>query len=645
MTRRPTRARFDPLAAPCRRARLVPSSARVRDRLRARDGGRLPRSWGLALGSILLLAAGSASAQLALPVTESAASFPDLQTELVYTIDLGTLPNRPVLVAEAIPGGLHPDLELEIEIDNFVGNFSGPGGGCPGPDVSDPAVGATRLEYSFIQCDPQPGAFVGRTFDVTVRVVDFGSSGAPAEVVIAIRGETRVPTNTLKYEVASDLSPRTIALRPDKDTTIYASDTAGSNGAGAYLWAGTEVTLIGTGPFFLYDRDPLRSLLAFDLVDAMPFNAQITYAELKLYVTSTLAGGGSVGLYRTGASASGLSWAAGGVDSPGSEFIPSSSNSSAATWLHRTTASNPWTTPGGDIVGLSLATVSGTSTGYKTFSGPLVEGAIQNMVDTGVDEDGFLLLGPGSGPLDFADKGVQFASNQYGLTSRRPLLTIDYTPAEPWSEGTLFTSVVSFIGEGEDFRWIYDLDEDGRLETDIGGICEAVPFNPSNPTFVPYTYAYQGQPGYVGVDCCIWQVDAPETGTIGTGQALFFHNLDAGNPDNLPPDTDGDGIRDNCDNCVLMPNGPALGVCLAPNGQTGNPCRSDPECAAGERCSLGQEDSDFDSFGDACPAPEPAFGSAALLASAMLAGLARGRRAATRGRVRYYYAACRRPSV
>ena len=61
------------------------------------------------------------------------------------------------------------------------------------------------------------------------------------------------------------------------------------------------------------------------------------------------------------------------------------------------------------------------------------------------------------------------------------------------------------------------------------------------------------------IDCCTWQIDG--LGTVGAGQALFFHNLDPNDPANMPPDTDFDGILDPCDNCIYTPNGPFLGSC------------------------------------------------------------------------------------
>ena len=96
----------------------------------------------------------------------------------------------------------------------------------------------------------------------------------------------------------------------------------------------------------------------------------------------------------------------------------------------------------------------------------------------------------------------------------------------------------------------------------------------------------------------------PTTGISGSGQALFFINVDGGNPANQPLDVDLDGIKDLCDNCPSVPNGPLLGSCIT-GSQIGNLCRSNQECDGG-LCSFAQDDQDLDGEGNAC-VPEPGF--------------------------------------
>ena len=110
---------------------------------------------------------------------------------------------------------------------------------------------------------------------------------------------------------------------------------------------------------------------------------------------------------------------------------------------------------------------------------------------------------------------------------------------------------------------------------------------------------------------------------MGAGQAIFFLNLDPTDPANQPPDSDGDGIRDLCDNCPSWPNGPLAGSCVG-GLDHGSPCRSDGECAGDAFCSLSQEDDDFAPPGLACP--EPALGLGVAIGTGWLAARSASRR-------------------
>jgi hypothetical protein len=66
----------------------------------------------------------------------------------------------------------------------------------------------------------------------------------------------------------------------------------------------------------------------------------------------------------------------------------------------------------------------------------------------------------------------------------------------------------------------------------------------------------------------------------------------------IAADRDGDGIENQDDNCPKVPNGPLLGTCAA--GDLKNTCTSNGDCGVDGFCSMNQEDSDFDSYGDAC---------------------------------------------
>lgn len=191
------------------------------------------------------------------------------------------------------------------------------------------------------------------------------------------------------------------------------------------------------------------------------------------------------------------------------------------------------------------------------------------------------------------------------------------TTSAPNVGATIPTDTVPFINEGTNLRWIYDLDHDDVLITPVVGRCQVTN---DGGTALPYTYQFQGSPTYRGLDCCTWQIDS-STGVTGTGQALFYINIDGSLPANQPTDIDVDGIKDLCDNCPARPNGPLLGTCLS-GSKAGSLCRSNPQCIDGP-CSLSQDDSNFDGTGNAC-VPEPGVGAG--LAIGWLGLMALGRK-------------------
>ncbi len=570
-----------------------------------------------------------AHAQLALPVEMPAATIPISFPNLNYEIDLDTLPLRPAILVSVTPFPGHEDIELEVVIDDFQGSFNG-GGACPESSTtvtSLPFVGAFEYRYSLTTCSVDPSDFAGNTLDVNLRVLDFGSGGAPATIAVSIRGETRIVTGSLDLELETDVSTKSLILSPSKDTVIYDLTQDASNGQGISLWSGTDFGIVGLNPP-LITRDPVRSLLAFDLVDdipfnPIPFNSTISNVGLELYVMEVLGGGGLVYLYQTAPDPTGETWAEGAGDQPGNEFVGTSTAGSGANWIHRRTPTVPWSTPGGDLVPGTLASLDISSSGWAYFASPGLDAAVQNMLDFQEDGNGFVL----SGPFDFfavGDQAVRYASRE-NLPTIEPRLYLDYTPTGPYVEEILATTAVSYVNEGEDFRWIYG-DTNDVLVTEVGGVCSVIDLDPNEGRRLPINYVYQGDPTYEGVDCCLWQISSMASGTIGTGDAVFYINVDGGDPANQPPDFDGDGIRDPCDNCIYTPNGPALGSCVGP-GPTGGPCLADSDCAAGDTCDKSQTESNDAIPGDACDAPEPATGLGLSLGAGLLSVLAERRRA------------------
>lgn len=63
-------------------------------------------------------------------------------------------------------------------------------------------------------------------------------------------------------------------------------------------------------------------------------------------------------------------------------------------------------------------------------------------------------------------------------------------------------------------------------------------------------------------------------------------------------DMDADGLENSEDNCPKVPNGPLLGTCKT--GDVSKLCTRNEDCGMDGSCSMNQEDSDQDGFGDAC---------------------------------------------
>ncbi len=563
---------------------------------------------------VLLMACATAgiAGAVATPFTQSNVPLNNLASEVSYTVDMSTLPLRPNLIVEAAPDASHPDMELRLEVTNC--NFDYPNefqtceqfGPLGLPRVSDPRIGAQSVVFKPWNCgaiEPNSPPYVGKTCTVKVRALGFGSAGAPANFGITIRGETEVPTSTISAEVTSTL--QTVSIPAIKDTTLYQANTGSSNGQGESFWTRPAAS-----------ADALHSLLNFNVQANIPGGATIVDAQLELTVLST-SGTPAFEIYAVPRNPS-VTWVQGNADAAGDESTPPTTPpaalSNAATWSHRQWfSSGPlglWSMAGGDHDPASLRGVNVTQLGLLVVSGVNLLQHIRTIHTNTTSYDG-MLLSPLSG-------GIRYASAEHTTTASRPRLVVQYYALTSGSNGDLPTGTIPYFTERQNFRWIYDLDNDNVLVTPVVGRCE---FNPAGNNFgLPYTYQYQGSPVYQGLDCCTWQLGSV-TGVTGAGQAIFYINTDSSLPANQPGDLDLDGIKDLCDNCQTVPNGPLLGTCTS-GPSTGSTCLSNQQCG-NFPCSLAQDDFDRDGDGDAC-VPEPGLG--AMLASGLIALAALERR-------------------
>ena len=142
----------------------------------------------------------AAEAQQALPIVANNTTIAGRVDPQVFTIDLGTVPIRPVLKIEISPDAAHQDAFLSIRVDNWTGNYNGGGSVCPDSTASTivTEMGDVELEVNALipcQANIDSGFWNNKTVDVTITAPASGAAGYPLDVDISIRGITRVPTH------------------------------------------------------------------------------------------------------------------------------------------------------------------------------------------------------------------------------------------------------------------------------------------------------------------------------------------------------------------------------------------------------------------------------------------------------------------
>jgi len=557
----------------------------------------------LAFFSILASAGESQAQAIATPFSQNGVVLTNLATEITYTVDFSTLPLRPNLRIEVVPDASHANMQLDIRVTNCNFNYPNEFFTCPATTTFPPVVGAQSVAFKPWACgaiEPNSPPYVGKTCDVKVRALSFGSGGAPATFDVSLRGETEVPFSTLSEEITTTV--QTVSIAPTKDTTLYQFNTGSSNGLGESFW-----TSLGTG------SNALHSLLAFNVQAGVPAGATITNARLELNALA-ISGAPGLAVYAVPRNPS-VAWVEGNANAASDESTPPTALGNAATWSHRqwfsSGALGAWSTAGGDRQLPALATSNIVQTGALVLSSTALLDHVRTIHTSTTSYDG-LLLAPTAG-------AARFASDENAIVASRPRLVVDYFVSATTGDGTLETGTIPYFTERQNFRWIYDLDNDNVFVTPVTGRCEYT-LAGANNFGLPYTYQFQGSPSFQGLDCCTWQLGSA-AGVTGTGQAIFFVNTDSSNPANQPNDLDVDGIKDLCDNCPSVPNGPLLGTCSA-GPSTGSTCLSTQQCN-GFPCSLSQDDADRDGDGDVC-VPEPGLG--AMLAGGLVGLIAFDRR-------------------
>lgn len=200
-----------------------------------------------------------------------------------------------------------------------------------------------------------------------------------------------------------------LVFEPSKDNTLYFS-TAGvlSNGQGPGIFAGTNA--VGA---------PRRALIAFDLGPILPAST-IQSVTLTLFMSQSIAVAQDVRLHRvTNAWGEGASVAVGGGGGGGAGGPAAPGD---ATWLHRFSPTDLWTTPGGDFDASASASTSVGSQGSYSWSSPQMVADVQSWVTSGNSFGWILITNELSAPT-----AKRFESRESSIPSLRPMLHVVFT--------------------------------------------------------------------------------------------------------------------------------------------------------------------------------------------------------------------------
>ena len=232
----------------------------------------------------------------------------------------------------------------------------------------------------------------------------------------------------------------------------------------------------------------------------MPDGATILDAELRVRVLDTT---GPV----TGLELAPIIDGEGGLFGPGpwdegeenafDPFVGEPNTLGGASWSHKDYAFETWNVPGAeagpalDSVGLPLF----PNGAFVEFQSPELTADLAARHAVAADHLGYRIRPTFLNPTVELDQAVLIGSADSSNHLNRPLLTVYYVEgvADP-TGGQLATGTVPFIGEGEDFRWIYDDDGDDVLFTSVGGRCAELATSEIQLQSVPYEYSFLGDP-------------------------------------------------------------------------------------------------------------------------------------------------------
>jgi len=215
----------------------------------------------------------------------------------------------------------------------------------------------------------------------------------------------------------------------DRDNTLYEQSVGlTSNGAGDHFFSGkTNIGLLR------------RAVLHFDVAGAVPAGSTIHSATLRFEMTKTAVGSQQLAVHRLTAD-----WGEESSHSPGDEGGGDLAAAGDATWIHRFSPTELWTSWGGDFEPVASATTSVGGLGSYSWSSAALAADAQDMLDAPASNFGWILKNVNEGP----DKTTKrFNTREHPQSSTWPTLILDYTPPAPCTATNYCSSTPNSTGQ------------------------------------------------------------------------------------------------------------------------------------------------------------------------------------------------------
>ncbi|MFM1920809.1 MAG: hypothetical protein RLZZ303_2443 [Candidatus Hydrogenedentota bacterium] len=257
-----------------------------------------------------------------------------------------------------------------------------------------------------------------------------------------------------------------LRLQPTADASLYESATGNfANGAGPYIFSGRTGDNAGFA-----NR---RALLQFDIAGALPPDAEIISASLRLRCSKTPVGGSATVMSLHPVT---RAWNEGPTATPGAGGAGSLAQTGDVTWLHTYFNASFWDTPGGDFLSAPSATRIVDDTGFYVWSDDQLATDVAGWLENPDANFGWMLIGDEVGEKT----ARRFDSRENATEQNRPELIIHYcgapqdgwlyNPANghyyyaldplPWSEAlalaTCTGGYLATVNDAEENQWIQD---------------------------------------------------------------------------------------------------------------------------------------------------------------------------------------------